>query len=94
MANTAKQNNYLKQYRLSKVLPVWVVYELVNASNYVGHTNNLYHTLARHKNKGRDISDYIIHYFSPDKKKAKEYENVMHDLGHPGRHPRGRGSGG
>jgi predicted GIY-YIG superfamily endonuclease len=47
-------------YYHSQILPYWIVYELPNANNYIGHTNNPINRMSQHKNvHKRNIEGWI-----------------------------------
>ena len=62
----------------------WKVYILPNANYYVGYTKAIKPRMYRHKQQGRDYSDYIILHTLNDKNEALEYEAIYHKLGFPG----------
>ena len=73
-----------QQHRLSHTLPYWIVYQLPNADNYVGKTNNPNYRMALHRYYERDTSGWIeLHRFDTEKE-ARVKEAEYHDMGYPG----------
>ena len=60
------------------------VYKIDSADEYVGLTTNIYRRMSRHKNDGRDTSNYRILASFPTYKEARELEEFLHELGYPG----------
>jgi hypothetical protein len=86
--NRWKQKNeeYNRQYHQSLVLPYYIVYQLPNANNYVGQTNNPYNRMCRHKQDGNDTSGWIeLHRFDT-RKEALNKEAEYHAMGYPGKY--------
>jgi len=64
---------------------IWKVYILPNADYYVGYTKAIKPRMYRHKQLGRDYSDYMILHECSTKEEAIEYEKIYHQLGFPGK---------
>lgn len=94
-----KNQKHLKEYRdenkekITKLVQNWrekehsgtfKVYILPNAKFYVGYTKALKPRMYRHKQQGRDCSDYIVLHVCDTKEDALAYEKIYHDLGLPG----------
>ena len=60
------------------------VYMLPNADYYVGYTKAIKPRMARHKQTGKDCSDYIVLHICDTKEEALEYEAIYHSIGLPG----------
>ena len=67
----------------------YVVY-LLETENYVGVTGNFTYRKAVHKHSNRDISNYRILLETPDRERALELEELLHDMGYEGKHLKNR----
>jgi len=62
----------------------FIVYQLPNADNYVGQTNNPTYRMRRHKAVGRDITGWVeLHRFNT-REEALAKEAEYHAIGYPG----------
>ena len=59
---------------------------LLPKHNYVGITENLYIRMGKHKNGGRDTTDYRVLYKTKDRELGLELEELLHDMGYEGKH--------
>ena len=67
----------------------YVVY-LLETENYVGVTGNFTYRKAVHKHSNRDIFNYRILLETPDRERALELEELLHDMGYEGKHLKNR----
>ena len=70
--------------RINKKLPYWIVYQLPNANNYVGQTNNPYYRMYSHRAKGRNSDNWIELSRCNTLQEALAIEAHYHSLGYPG----------
>ena len=74
------QNNI----RLNKKTSYWIVYQLPNANNYVGQTNDPYYRMYHHNANGRNTDKWIELHRCNTKAEALKLEAHYHSLGYPG----------
>ena len=75
-----------RNYRHKKKDGKWSVYMLTNAKEYVGYTNNEWRRMTEHRATGKDTTDYRVLMKCDTKEDAIELEELLHDMGYPGRH--------
>jgi hypothetical protein len=82
--NKEKLKEIVTNWRENHHNNIWKVYILPNADYYVGYTKAIKPRMYRHKQDGRDYSDYMILHECSTKQEAMEYEKIYHKLGFPG----------
>ena len=84
-----KDKEYNRWYRKNIWYPkqkdgIYRVYALPNANYYVGQCEVISVRMNRHRNTGKDTTDFIILHKCKTRKEAKWYEAVYHEIGFPG----------
>ena len=83
--NKEKIKKLVQLWRKKEHNNTWKVYILPNSDYYVGQTKAIKPRIYRHRQDGRDCSDYMILHICDTKKEALEYEAIYHKLGLPGK---------
>ena len=83
-SNKEKVKELVKEWRENEHNNTYKVYMLPNAECYVGYTKAIKPRMYRHKQKGRDYSDYIILHTVKSKEVALALEKMYHNAGFPG----------
>lgn len=82
--NKEKMSDKSKNYRESKKHKPLVY--LIESCNYIGVTENIYHRLAVHKHKGKDVSNVFILSEFETREEALILEKNLHNIGYNGAH--------
>ena len=59
---------------------------LLEDENYVGVTGNLKWRMTQHRYKGKNTQNVRILLETPDRERALELEELLHDMGYEGKH--------
>jgi len=76
---------YVKKSRVSTEDGYHSVY-LLPYEHYVGTTKNIVYRMTGHRNKGKDISSYIVLGRFKHRDEALQLEKVYHSQGYNGKH--------
>ena len=82
--NKDKAHQHAKKHRISKKLSYWIVYQLPNANNYVGQTQNTYQRMRFHKQQKRNSEGWIELHRCNTLQEALTLEAHYFSLGYPG----------
>ena len=85
--NKRKVRQCQNNIRLNRKTSHWIVYQLPNADNYVGYTNNAYDRMYHHQANGRNTDNWITLQKCNTKQEALIIEAHYHTLGYPGGNP-------
>ena len=82
--NKLRIKQYDKYYKHQCKLPYWIVYQLPNANNYIGQTNQPQLRMNNHKLNGRNSDNWIELHRCNTLQEALTIEAQYHSLGYPG----------